>query len=118
MREHGLNKFFIRRYPEEMKKMARIKIKGKANVQQDSPNKEDDPDFYNLPPLPSPCVPSPLGNRGAGPWRVSIELGSTYHVPSREFWLNRSEFASPGEHDLWMPETTLLPILSVARERQ
>ena len=112
------NEFFIRGYPEEMKKMVRIKITGKANVQQDSPNKEEDPDFYNLPPLPSPCVPSPLGNCGAGPRRVSVELGSTDHVPSREFRLTRSEFASPGEHGFWMPETTMLPILSVAREWQ
>lgn len=112
------NEFFIRGYPEEMKKMVRIKIKGKLNAKQDSPNKEEDPDFYNLPPLPSPYASNPLGNRGAGPRRVSVELGSTDHVSSREFRLNRSEFTSPEEPDLWMPETTSLPILGLARERQ
>ena len=68
------NDFFLRGAPEEMKKMVRIKIKGKGKLNHLDDQK--DPDFFSMPPLPiitkSAMTGRILGNR-IGPGRSSLD---------------------------------------------
>lgn len=74
--------FFLRGAPEEMKKMVRIKIKGKGKLNHLDDQK--DPDFFSMPPLPiitkSAMTGRILGNR-IGPGRSSLDTLETTSIP-------------------------------------